>query len=376
MRFVIDARRAGARPSGIGTYIRAVGERLAEHTTQPVRFWVPPDAPPISTRPHVTHHRVASGTASVGTLLWPYLLDRFEPDDVFHATVNVLGYGLPCRSIVTLHDVIWLDHPEWCQPNPWLLPFSRRYFSIGIHHGIAAAERVITVSHAAADSILRTAPEVKERLRVIPLAADPEFAPPSSRAASQARAAELLGFDAPYFLVVGQNQASKGHSYALEAFARAALPEQRLVFVQRLHPGHGLHRQATALGIADRVSFAGAKSRSDLICLMQAATALLQPSLAEGFGLPVLEAIACGTPVIASAIGPIVEVLGGAGLTVPPAESEPLREALVRVAGDRGLREELAARGPERARAFSWERTAELTLEVYSEVAASDRNAT
>ena len=370
MRFVIDARRAGARPSGIGTYIRAVGARLAEHTTEAVRFWVPPDAPPISTRPNVSHHSLRSGTASLGTLLWPSRLDRFAADDVFHATVNVLGYGLPCRSILTLHDVIWLEHPEWCQPNPWLLPFSKRYFRIGIHHGIAAAERIITVSHAAADSILRTAPQVRERLVVIPLAADPEFAPPASYAAARERAAALLGFEAPYFLVVGQNQPSKGHSYALEAFARAGLSAHRLVFVQRLRPGKGLHRQAMALGVADRVSIVGAKSRSDLISLMQGATALLQPSLAEGFGLPVLEAISCGTPVIASAIGPIVEVLGGAGITVEPAASAPLQQALTKLAGDAGLERELRARGPGRARACRWGRTAGLTVQVYSWVAA------
>jgi glycosyltransferase involved in cell wall biosynthesis len=369
MRYVIDARRAGARPSGIGTYIRAVGTRLAEQTDEPVRFWVPPDAPPISTRPNVSQHVMTSGTASVGSLLWPSRLDHFQPDDVFHATANILGFGLPCRSIVTLHDVIWLEHPEWCQPNPWLLPFSRRYFSVGIHHGIKAAERIITVSHAAADTILRTAPHVKDRLVVIPLAADPDFRPAESLEASRARAAELLGFSEPYFLVVGQNQPSKGHSFALSAFARAQLPGHRLVFIQRLRHGHGLHKQALAHGVGDAVSFVGAKSRDDLISLMQGASALLQPSLAEGFGLPTLEAMAAGCPVIASAIGPIVEVVGEAGCLVEPAQVEPLSRALQRVAREPGYASELRARGLERARAFSWSRTAEQTLAVYRDVA-------
>lgn len=369
MRYVIDARRAGARPSGIGTYIRAVGTRLAEQTDEHVRFWVPPDAPPVSTRPNVTHHALKSGTASLGSLLWPSRLDRFQPDDVFHATANILGFGLPCRSIVTLHDVIWLEHPEWCQPNPWLLPFSRRYFSVGIHHGIAAAERIITVSHAAADTILRTAPQVKDRLVVIPLAADPDFAPAASPQASRQRAAELLGFSQPYFLVVGQNQPSKGHSYALSAFARAGLKGHKLVFVQRLRHGKGIHKQAQDLGVADDVCFVGAKTRADLICLMQAAIALIQPSLAEGFGLPTLEAMASGCPVVASAIGPISEVVADAGCLVPPAQIEPLMHALRRVAQQPNYAAELRARGVERARQFSWERTAEQTLAVYRDVA-------
>lgn len=369
MRFVIDARRAGLRPSGIGTYIRAVGARLADQTDEHVRFWVPPDAPPVSTRPNVSHHVLKSGTASVGSLLWPSRLDRFERDDVFHATANILGFGLPCRSIVTLHDVIWLEHPEWCQPNPWKLPFSRRYFSVGIRHGIDAAERIITVSHAAADTILRTAPQVKDRLVVIPLAADPDFRPAESLAASRARAATLLGFQAPYFLVVGQNQPSKGHSYALSAFARARLQGHKLVFVQRLRHGRGLHREAQALGVGQDVCFVGAKSRDDLICLMQAATALLQPSLAEGFGLPTLEAMASGCPVIASAIGPILEVVGDAGALVEPAQVEPLMLALKRMALEPSYAQELRARGLERAQRFSWQRTAEQTLEVYRDVA-------
>ncbi|MET0390802.1 MAG: glycosyltransferase family 1 protein, partial [Polyangiales bacterium] len=345
MRFVIDARRAGQKPSGIGTYIRAVGTRLAQHTTSPVRFWVPPDAPPIAEGSHVSHHVLRSGTASLGSLLWPARLDQLARDDVFHATANILGFGLPCRSIVTLHDVIWLEHPEWCQPNRLLLPFSRRYFAVGIKHGLAAADRIITVSHAAADTILRTAPEVRDRLVVIPLAADSDFRPPASQAASEQRAQMILGFQNPYFLVVGQNQASKGHSYALQAFARARLPGQRLVFVQRLRRGHGIHREAAALGIAEHVSFVGAQSRADLICLMQSATALLQPSLAEGFGLPVLEGIASGVPVIASRIGPIAEVAGDAALLVEPATVEPLANALTRVATDQPFRAELIARG-------------------------------
>ena len=370
MRFVIDARRAGSRPSGIGTYIRAVGSRLADQTDEHVRFWVPPDAPKVSARPNVSHHVLKSGTASVGSLLWPWRLDRFEPDDVFHATANILGFGLPCRSIVTLHDVIWLEHPEWCQPNPWKLPFSRRYFSVGIRHGIDAAQRIITVSHAAADTILRTAPQVKDRLVVIPLAADPDFRPPPSLGASRARAAQLLGFQQPYFLVVGQNQPSKGHSYALSAFARALLKGHKLVFVQRLRHGHGLHAEALRHGVADATYFVGAKSRADLICLMQGATALLQPSLAEGFGLPTLEAMACGCPVIASAIGPIVEVVGDAGCLVAPAQPEPLSAGLTRIASEPSYAQELRARGLERAQRFSWQQTAEQTLAVYRDVAS------
>jgi glycosyltransferase involved in cell wall biosynthesis len=370
MRFVIDARRAGPRPSGIGTYARAVGSRLAAVSSRECRFWIAPGAEPIAGGAHVTHHVVRGGTASLGSLLWPARLDVLRPDDVFHATANILGFNLPRRSVLTLHDVLWLEHPSWCQPNPWLLPFSAAYFRVGIQHGLRAAAHIITVSQAAADTIVRSAPQVQARLSVIPLAADPDFRPPESRSESVARAAKLLGFSDPYFLVVGQNQASKGHRYALEAFATALPRRHRLLFVQRLRAGQGIHRDARELGLGERVVFVGPRSRADLVTLLQAASALVQPSLAEGFGLPVLEAMASGCPVVASDIPTLREVLGGAGCLFPVANSGELARALTRVAGEPGLRAELRAHGLERAATFSWDRTAEATLQVYEAVAA------
>ncbi len=171
--------------------------------------------------------------------------------------------------------------------------------------------------------------------------------------------------------MLGRNQPSKGHALAVRAFAGAARAGERLVLGERQHSGRGLARLASELGIGDRIHWIGALPQKDVIALMQSAQALLQPSLAEGFGMPVLEAMACGCPVIASDIPPLREVLGEAGAYVRPGESTELGRALRQVGDDAVLREQMRGRGLERARLFSWDRAARDTLEVYREAAAA-----
>lgn len=371
MRFILDARYAGPRPSGIGNYVRAIASRLPRLAPNAeFEFWVPSGAEPLSAAPSVRHRTVDAPPSGLLTLAGPAFLGSLAPSDVFHTPSNVLGFRLPCPALVTVHDTMWLDHLAWCQPSPWLRPVSGAYFGIGIRRALRVAKRVLTVSQASADDIARVEPSAARRLVVVPNAHEPHFCAPAEPSAARALAAQTLGFDAPYFLVVGQNQPSKGHPLALRAFAGVGLSEHRLVFVQRLEVGRGLHRLALRLGLADRVHFSPSLPLERLVALYQSATALLQPSLAEGFGLPALEAMACGTPVIAHDIPALREVLGGAGCLVEVGDIAGLSAALRRVALEPAFSSELRQRGVERARAFSWDRAAELTWQVYSEVAA------
>lgn len=374
MRYVLDARYAGPKPSGIGQYVRALGKRLPAFSADArFRYWLRSGTEPLTSAENVSYEKVDAPPASLRTLLTPRWLGELEAGDVFHAPANILGYGVPCPSIVTVHDVMWLEHLSWCQPRPWLRPVSGSYYRLGIFRALREARKILTVSHASADAIVRLERSAAPKIVVTHNACEEQFREPESLSLAQTLAAASIGSEQPFFLVVGQNQPSKAHDVALAAFAAVAgaLPDHRLVLVQRLEAGRGLHRTAQNLGIEPRVSFVTGLSEAQLLSLFHAATALLQPSLAEGFGLPALEAMACGCPVLASDIPPLREVLGDAGTFSRPGDAGELSRAMKLIARDASRRAALRQLGLERRKLFSWDATASLTWEVYREVARS-----
>jgi glycosyltransferase involved in cell wall biosynthesis len=175
----------------------------------------------------------------------------------------------------------------------------------------------------------------------------------------------MLGIRCEYLLLVGQNQPSKGHEVALRALARAGVSNLCLVFVQRRNVANGLLGLARDLGVVHRVRFLSEVPRPELVSLMQGAVALLQPSSDEGFGLPALEAAACGCPVLASDVPVLREVLGDAALYVPARDVSAWSSAIIEISANVQLSDKLRLRGPERAANFTWDKTAERTLQVY-----------
>jgi len=303
-------------------------------------------------------------------LFWPARLDRLEKDDVVHFPCGLLGRGVPCATVVTINDLMWLEQPELVDVRPLRRRLRQNYYQLGMRWAIEHATRIITISQATADRVVARRPEARDRVRVTQLAVDKGFHVAADRNAALSRAAELVGTSAPFYLVVGKNEPYKGHDLALSASAAGAAPDERLVLVQRTSSGRGLARRVEELGISERVRWLPDLALPDLIVLLQSARALLQPSLVEGFGLPALEAIACGCPVIASDTPALVEVLGGAGLHAAVGSAAALAQEIQRMHDD-VLRSELVARGIERARHFDWDRTAKETLEVYREAAAA-----
>src|SRR4051812_30488880 len=158
MRYVIDARYAGPKPSGIGEYVRALGKRLPALAMEAeLCFWIRPGTDQFARGERVSYETVPTAPAGLATLFATRWLGRLEQGDVFHGPANILGFGLPCPAIVTVHDVMWLEHVEWCQPRPLLRPISRRYYATGIHRALSHAARILTVSHPSADAIVRLA---------------------------------------------------------------------------------------------------------------------------------------------------------------------------------------------------------------------------
>jgi glycosyltransferase involved in cell wall biosynthesis len=247
----------------------------------------------------------------------------------------------------------------------------RFYYPAAIWRALREATALIAPSQATADRICAMMPAAASRVTVVLEAADDCFRPAEDLSAARRKAASLLGGEWPYLLVVGANVPAKRHDLALEAFAAAVPPPWRLVFVQRRKKSERLLRRGRDLQIQDRLIWHEAVALEDLVALLQGAGALIQPSVYEGFGLPVLEAMACGCPVICSDIPALREITAGAATLVRPDDFESLASALHQLIAMPELRCTLAGQGLTRARTFSWDRCARETLEVYHAAAAS-----
>ena len=159
-----------------------------------------------------------------------------------------------------------------------------------------------------------------------------------------------------------------GDERGVRAFARAAREDELLILIQRASSSARLRKLAEELGVAKRLRFLSQVGGDELVKLLQAARGLLHPSLVEGFGIPALEAMACGCPVIGSDAAALVEVMGGAGLHAAVGDEQALARAISRLR-EPGMRDDLVRRGLGRVKDFSWDRTAARTLEVYREAA-------
>jgi hypothetical protein len=237
-------------------------------------------------------------------------------------------------------------------------PLAKRVYTRRLIPQVARRARlIITNSEYSKWEIVRHLGIPEHRIRVTPLAASPEFMPmPRCQAKN------------PYFLYIGNLEPRKNLERLIEAFARMPQKDYELLIVgNRWYHGDAPARKARALGLNGRVKFMGYVPRSDLPVLLSTATALVYPSLLEGFGLPIVEAMACGTPVITSDNSSMKEVAGDAAALVDPRNVRAITEALTRVVEDGALREKLSRKGLERAAQFSWEKTARLTLDAYRE---------
>lgn len=283
--------------------------------------------------------------------------------DCFHATAYAVPRARRVPVVLTVHDLTLLRHPELGTPA------LRRTVGAVARHA-AEARLVIADSRATADDLIALCGVPAARIRVVPLGVAAAFQP-LPRDAARAHVARRFGLDAPYLLHVGTLEPRKNLPRLIAACAglwRGGALTQRLVLAGADGWGTAaVARAIAAAGTAARVTRLGRVDAADLPALYAAADALVFPSLYEGFGLPVLEAMACATPVLTSRAGALPEVAGDAALLVDPGDHAALADAVRRIAGDRDLRARLAAAGPPRAAAFTWARTAQETLAVYRE---------
>lgn len=293
----------------------------------------------------------------------PQQLKR-DQADVFHAPYLVPSKA-PCPTVATVHDVTLRLFPQYNRPR-----IKAGIRNLVLNASARSATAVITDSEHSRRDLIRVVRVRPDRIHVIPLAAGEHFTPGDVETARR-RVRELLGLDRPFVLAVGWSSPHKNVPRLLEAVGSLTGSVGReLAVVVVGHPGahtaESLHESFPAL--EGRLFFTHWISNDDLVAYYRAARLFAFPSLYEGFGLPVLEAMACGTPVVTSNSSSIPEVAGDAAILVEPRDTAALAAAVEGVASDEALREDLRGRGLEQAARFSWDRTAQMTLEVYKHV--------
>jgi glycosyltransferase involved in cell wall biosynthesis len=364
LRIGIDARLADYTAAGIARYAVQLAQAL--HGLQPAHDLVllrsrrpkaePPAIPAseqiaLHTPPH---HRLERFTIGVEL--------RAARLDVLHSPDFIAPRG-PWRKVVTVHDLAYLR-------MPWLLTReSRRYYN-GIRGAVRNADAIIAVSHATARDIRELLGVSDDRVHVIHEAADADLGPISKDEAKRI-VRDRYGLVSPYVLFVGTIEPRKNLPTLVEAISllRREMPVRLVVVGRRGWLSEPVFERVRRLAAEDGVVFLGEVNPNELQPLYGAAEVVTLPSLYEGFGLPPLEAMACGAPVVVSNAPALVEVVGDAGVIVRPDDPDDIANGLAWVIGNEEFRSTLVQRGLARAKAFSWERAARETLAVYERVA-------
>lgn len=291
---------------------------------------------------------------------------------VFHSPYYIKPYFLRVPSVVTIFDLIPLLFPRAVSTR------ARFFFRWAAWLAARTAVRVIVPSVATRDHLIAHLRVPREKIAVIPLAADARFAPQSDAAIARVR--DKYALPACYVLYVGSNKPHKNLTTLMDAWARVERDAALVIagarytvdsgqwVVDRRREARGGRQEAGGKGQRSAVRFIHNVDDADLPALYAGARAFVMPSLYEGFGLPPLEAMACGAPVICSRAPALPEVVGDAALMVNPRDTEEIARAITRVLDDAALRDGLRAKSLTRAAQFSWERAARETMQVYRTV--------
>jgi glycosyltransferase involved in cell wall biosynthesis len=390
VRIVIDARYVNDHFPGIGRYVYNLLLALGE-LDQPHSFVVLYNPALTNTRYDMAALARSPTLRLVATRLRPFSAGeqlvlprmlRTMQADLYHAPYYIRPYaGIPCPSITTLYDIIPRRFPEEVSPR------ARRLFNLLTRLAIRASRHLLAISASARDDLIAAYRIPASHITVTPLAADPRCRPQPPEQIATVRAKYQL--PERYVLSLASNKPHKNLVSLIEAFWSATrvrgsatgsyipnpqspIPNPQLVIAGHWDPRYPQARAAAErLGLGDAVRFLPDVPEADLPALYSGAEIFAFPSRYEGFGLPPLEALACGAPVLCCDISSLPEVVGAAALRVAPTP-DALAAGLARLLADHALRAELRAAGPRRAALFSWQSTAEATLAVYERQTTDD----
>ncbi len=362
MRLGLDVSTVRAGATGVGYVVYHLWRALRTYEGLECVPLVPhmtvaTDSRPPAYRPHCWPTRLAWLQLELPSVL------RATDLDLLHFPNYLAPLRCPLPYVVHFHDLSVFRYPD-------LQPLRKRWiFRVLLTRVARSAACVVTVSHTMAREIAEYFGLPLERVATVWNGYDPAFGPVSRDAQQDVR--RRYGLAPPFFLFVGAIHPRKNLEtllWAADALRRRGYPHHLVVVGPRGWQYRTVFRLWRRLRLEDRVHFLGYVPRSDLVALYNAATALTYPSLYEGFGLPIVEAMACGTPVAASGIPALQEIGGSAVYWVEPRDVSGWAEAMARLADDGDLRDDLRAAGLARAPQFSWDRTAAELVRLYDRV--------
>lgn len=367
VRIAIDARKY--RDFGIGTYIRNLIRELAriDTTTEYVLLCKPQDRDELAVAPNFRPVIETALPYSVAEQIRIPMALRRERIDLFHAPHYVLPLLINCRSVVTIHDTIHLMFPQYL-PGRMAYTYARASLWIATHR----SNRVLTVSETSKSDILRRFRIPADKVTVVYNAIDDRLSrEPSEEEFERVRARYQLRD--PFALYVGNIKPHKNLERLIDAFDRLrrqpGFEALKLIIIgDEISKYQGLRRAVHEHKLHKHVRFLGFVPVQTLSVLYRLAGVFVFPSLYEGFGLPPLEAMASGTPVVTSNVSSLPEVVGDAAVLVDPYDPDSIADGMRTVLTDEALRACLRERGLARVREYSWERSVAQIRGVYEEV--------
>ena len=373
MRIAIDAHSVGTQLAGNETYAVNLIEALAEvdQSNQYTLYVTRQSAidrfanrwPNFNVKRTVPHTPLVRIPVTLSAEL------RRNPVDVLHVQYTAPPLA-PCPVVATIHDLSFEHLPETFNRR------SRAQLRLTVRRTARKAAQILTLSEFSRRDIVNTYSIALDRVSVTPAAAPSHFKPIADETELR-KIREIYGIERDYILSVSSIQPRKNLIRLIEAYSclRGLRPEGKLpqlVLVgKRGWLDNETFRVAQQHSANNDIAFTGYVAENDLPALYSGATCFVYPSFFEGFGLPVLEAMQCGAPVIAGNRTSIPEVVGKAGLLFDPFDTNSLVQALTRVLDDSEYRAALRVQGLERAREFDWKQTARMTLQAYQKAVGS-----
>ncbi len=367
MHVCLDYQPAVAQRAGIGRYTRQLARHLAPLLADDDRLRLfyfdftrrgdPPDAPGAE----LTPWRQLPGALLQQLwkrLLWPDFGALAGAADLYHFTNFVIPPLRRGKAVVSIFDMSFVRLPDCAEKS------NRAYLLARIDATIRRADAIVTISQFSADEICALYPAAAGKVHAIPLGIDAGFVRPAPDRIAALR--RRLGLERPYLLSVGTIEPRKNYPFLVKLFESLERDDLDLVIAGM--PGwrcDPIFESLRSSRLARQIRYVRYVADEDLPALYGGAELFVLPSLYEGFGFPPLEAMACGTPVVASNGGSLPEVLGEAAEIVAGFDLEAWRNALMHLLDDAGLRRARAARGREWAQRYRWEETARATWALY-----------